>query len=117
MKLNKIRSIAIISAVFSIFTADMALAISKWTSPPKPGGVPTDIEGGLMNLTNWILGFISIIAVLFVIWGGAQYLTSVGDEDRMESGKRTVTYALMGVVIAGLAYGIINVVVSEILAK
>lgn len=115
MKINKTKSIAIISAVFYFLSANMALAISKWTSPPKPGGVPTDIEGGLMNLTNWILGFISMIAVLFVIWGGAQYLTSIGDENRMESGKRTVTYALMGLVVAALAYGIINTIVSKIL--
>jgi hypothetical protein len=115
MKLNKTRSIAIISIAFFSLSANMAMAISKWTSPPKPGGVPTDIEGGLMNLTNWILGFVSMIAVLFVIWGGAQYLTSIGDENRMESGKKTVTYALMGLIIAALAYGIINTIVSRIL--
>jgi hypothetical protein len=115
MKLNKTRSIAIISIAYFSLAANMALAASKWTSPPKPGGVPTDIEGGLMNLTNWILGFVSMIAVLFVIWGGAQYLTSIGDENRMESGKKTVTYALMGLIIAALAYGIINTIVTKIL--
>jgi len=115
MKINKAKSIAIISAVFCFLTANTTLAISKWTSPPKPKNVPTDIELGLMNLTNWILGFISMIAVLFVIWGGAQYMTSVGDENRMEGGKKTVTYALMGLVVAALAYGIINTIVSKIL--
>lgn len=113
--MNKTKSIAIISAVYCFLAVNMAMAISKWTSPPKPSKVPVSIELGLMNLTNWILGFISMVAVLFVIWGGAQYLTSVGDENRMESGKKTVTYALIGLVIAALAYGIINTIVTKIL--
>ncbi len=116
MKMNKTKSIAIISAVFCFLSTNLVMAISKWTSPSKPKNVPTNIELGLMNLTNWILGFVSMVAVLFVIWGGVQYLTSIGDENRMESGKKTVTYALMGLVIAALAYGIINVIVSKILA-
>ncbi len=115
MKINKTKSIAIINAVYCFLAVNMAVAASKWGSPPAPSKVPKDLEKGLMNLTNWILGFISMVAVLFVIWGGVQYLTSVGDENRKESGKRTVTYALMGLVIAALAYGIINVIVSKIL--
>lgn len=112
--MNKTKSIAIISAIYCFLAVNMAMA-ADWGSPPAPSKVPTDIEEGLMNLTNWILGFVSMIAVLFVIWGGVQYLTSVGDENRMESGKRTVTYAFIGLVIAALAYGIINTIVSKIL--
>jgi hypothetical protein len=115
MKINRTRSIAIISIAYFSLAANMAMAISKWTSPPRPSKVPVNIELGLMNLTNWILGFVSMIAVLFIIWGGVQYLTSVGNEDNMESGKRTVTYALMGLVIAGIAYAIVNVIVAKIL--
>ncbi len=115
MKINKTKSIATISAVYCFLAVNLAIAASKWGSPPAPNKVPQDLEKGLMNLTNWVLGFISMIAVLFIIWGGVQYLTSIGDESRMESGKKTVTYALMGLVIAALAYAIVNIIVSKIL--
>ena len=88
----------------------------KWgDSPLKPKNVPDDISSGLLNLINWILGFISIVAVLMVIWGGVQYLTSAGDESKAENGKKTVTYAFIGLIIAGLAYGIVEVIVVKIL--
>ena len=89
----------------------------RWgDSPPKPGSVPNDVDSVLLNLINWILGFKSIVAVLMVIWGGVQYLTSAGDESKAENGKKTVTYAFIGLIIAGLAYGIVEVIVVDILA-
>ena len=86
-----------------------------WASPPTPGNVPQDLTTSLVNMTNWILGFIGLIAILFIIYGGVLYLTSAGDDSRVENGKKTITYALMGLVIAGLAYAIVNVIISVIL--
>ena len=108
-------SLAFLIFLCSMAIANSAMALSKWGAPPKPSNVPTDIDFGLMNLINWVLGFISIIAVLMVIWGGVLYLTSAGDESKAESGKKTVTYAFVGLIIAGLAYGIIEVIVVKIL--
>ncbi|MCK4525344.1 MAG: hypothetical protein KAU07_02830 [Candidatus Andersenbacteria bacterium] len=88
----------------------------KWgDSPLKPKNVPDDIDSGVLNFINWILGFISIIAVLMIIWGGVLYLTSAGDESKVENGKKTVTYAFIGLIVAGLAYGIVEVIVVKIL--
>lgn len=115
MKISKKNLTAFISTAFCLLTANLAMAASEWGAPPKPGGVPTDIEGGLLNMTNWILGFVSMIAVLMVIWGGVLYLTSAGDESKAESGKKTLTYAFIGLVIAALAYGIINTIVTKVL--
>jgi len=99
----------------SLFFSTSVSAITKWTAPPQPGGVPTDIDAGILNLTNWVLGFISMIAVLMIIWGGVQYLTSAGDTNKAESGKKTITYAFIGLVIAALSYAIIKVIVVTIL--
>ena len=115
MKINKKNLTAFISTAFCVLTANLAMAASSWGAPPKPGGVPDDLEGGLMNLINWILGFVSMIAVLFVIWGGVQYLTSAGDDNKAESGKKTLTYAFIGLIIAALAYAIIEIIVVKIL--
>ena len=113
--MNKKKFAVSMVSAYCLLTTNLAIAASTWGPPPKPGGVPTDLEGGLMNLTNWILGFVSIIAVLMVIYGGVQYLTSAGDESKAESGKKTLTYAFVGLTIAALAYGIIEIIVSDIL--
>ena len=54
------------------------------------------------------------IAVLFVIIGGYQYLTSAGNEEAAEKGRKTVTNALIGVVVVVLSWVIVNAVVGTI---
>lgn len=87
----------------------------SWGSVPKPKNVPGDFEQSIKNITDWILGFVGMIAVLMIIWGGVLYLTSAGDEDKAKTGKRTVSYAIIGLVVAGIAYAIVNVIITVIL--
>jgi len=86
-----------------------------WAVPVKPANVPTDFSGALVNMTNWILGFVGLIAVLMIIYGGVLYLTSAGDDSKAENGKKTISYALIGLLIAGFAYAIVKVIVATIL--
>ena len=86
-----------------------------WAPPQKPGDVPDSFDDAVLNATDWILGFVGMIAVLMIIWGGINYLTSAGDEDKARTGKKTLTYALIGLVLAGIAYALVKVVVSTIL--
>lgn len=87
-----------------------------WAPPPKPGDVPESFDDAVLNATDWILGFVGMIAVLMIIWGGINYLTSAGDEDKARTGKKTLTYAIIGLVIAGIAYALVNVIVTTVLA-
>lgn len=99
-----------VSALF----VNPAKALMNWQTPPRPSNVPTEFDQAVMNLTNWLLGFISLVAVLVVIWGGVQYLTSAGNEDMAKTGKETIKYGLMGIMIAGLAYALIATIVTVI---
>ena len=84
-------------------------------TPSSPDNVPTNFEDAVINLTNWILGFVAMIAVLTIVFGGVTYIGSAGDETKATTGKRVVSYALIGLVIAGIAYALVNVIVSVIL--
>jgi len=84
--------------------------VRSWGAFPAPKNVPSDLRQAVANATNWLLGFISLIATLVVIWGGINYLTAAGDEDRVKTAKRIIKYGLMGVVIAGFAYAIVTVI-------
>ena len=86
-----------------------------WGTIPQPDNVPGDFEQSIKNTTDWILGFVAMIAVLMLIWGGINYLTSAGDEDKAKTGKKTISYAIIGLVIAGIAYAIVNVIITVIL--
>lgn len=113
LKTLTVSSIAAYALVYS--AAASAATISTWGATSKPGGVPTDIRQAIMNITNFILGFIAIIATLVVIYGGVQYLTAGGNEDQVANAKKTISYGIIGVVIAGLAFAMVIVVSTVIL--
>lgn len=57
-----------------------------------------------------ILVVVGVLAIFFVIIGGVQYLVSGANEEWAESGKKTLTNAIIGLVIIILSYVIVNVI-------
>jgi hypothetical protein len=99
------------------FIVPALIVIPGWGTTNKPGNVPTDFRQAMMNLTNFILGFVAIIATLMIVYGGVLYLTSLGNEEASGIAKRTIANALVGVFITGLAYAAVIVVTNVILAE
>ncbi|AKM85020.1 MAG: hypothetical protein VE98_C0001G0566 [candidate division Kazan bacterium GW2011_GWA1_50_15] len=56
-----------------------------------------------------LMGVVGIIMVIMLVFGGLQYITGQPD-----AGKKTITAAIIGGVIAALAFAIINTVISLI---
>jgi FMN-dependent NADH-azoreductase len=111
-------------AVF-LFAPFFAYAQSQVTNGLQTSGVQNMFgTGGLNSATslsdlivraiNILLIFAGIIAVVFIIIGGYQYLTSAGNEEQAEKGQKTLINAIIGVAIVALAYTIINVIVNTI---
>jgi hypothetical protein len=65
------------------------------------------------NLTNLLLFAIGVISIIMIIIGGIRYTTSNGDSSQITSAKNTILYAVVGLVVAFMAYGIVNYVVSQ----
>lgn len=53
-----------------------------------------------MNVLNFLLGILGVLAMIMMVIGGIMYLTSAGDEDRIDRGKKIFTYSLIGIVVA-----------------
>lgn len=66
----------------------------------------------LPGITAMIIGITGGLSLLFVIISGIQLLTSYGDSGAAEKAKKTLTYALIGVVVSGLSYAIVAIVSS-----
>ena len=74
-------------------------------------------SGTVIGIINNVLGVIGLVAVVFVVYGGFLYLTSAGDASKTKKAKETLFYALIGLVIVGLAYAIVNFVIIHIINK
>jgi multisubunit Na+/H+ antiporter MnhB subunit len=81
----------------------------------------TDVGGGgqvslgtrIKNIVNILLYILGAIAVIMIVIGGIRYTTSNGDSGNIKSAKDTILYAVVGLVVALLAYSIINFVLQS----
>jgi len=78
------------------------------------GGV--DVLAAIRNVVNALLALAAIIAAIFIIIGGVQYITSAGDEDAAATAKNTLIYALLGVVVIILSAVLVNFIITAVQA-
>jgi len=75
-----------------------------------------DIVIILVKMIDLITKLAGTIAVLFLIYGGYQYMIG-GISDDKEGAKKTIQYAVMGLIVTFLAYVIVNLVQTQFLGK
>ena len=72
------------------------------------------IESVIINILNAVIAISGLVAAVFVIIGGIQYMTSSGDAGKVKKAKDTILYALIGIAVCALAYAIVNWAISAI---
>lgn len=84
----------------------------------QPGGTPNQLgltgDGIFKEITNTLILIVGAVAVLMLIIGGLRYVLSGGNSSNVESAKNTIFYAIIGIVVAILAYAIVNFVIDSI---
>jgi hypothetical protein len=74
-------------------------------------------SGVFKTITNVLLFIIGAISVIMLIIGGIRYVVSGGDSAAITSAKNTILYAVVGVVVAILAYALVNFVIGSFSAN
>lgn len=80
------------------------------TEVPVPAGEQVDITKILGTITNWAFGLLLALASVFIVVAAYYYLTSGGDEDKLKKAKNLIIYAVVAIVVAFLARGIVFIV-------
>ena len=71
------------------------------------------VEEGITGVVNVLLFLLGVVAVIAIIVGGIMYAVSSGDAGRAKAAKDTIMYAVIGLIVAILAYAIVNFVISS----
>lgn len=74
-------------------------------------GGQTGLRPLILTIVNFFLGFLGLIAVLMVIYGGVLMLTSAGG-DGYTKGKKILTYAAIGIVIILLSFAFVSTILT-----
>ena len=70
-------------------------------------------QGIFKTITNVLLFLIGAISVIMLIIGGIRYVVSGGDSSAVTGAKNTILYAIVGIVVAILAYALVNFVIGS----
>ncbi len=72
------------------------------------------LTASIANIVNILLVVVGMAAVIAIIIGGLRYILSQGNEKSIEGAKSTILYAVIGLVVAVLAYAIVNFVLVRL---
>jgi hypothetical protein len=104
----------------------MKYLAGTWSTSGEEPAQFSDLEVVFTNVISTILGLAGIVLFIMLLLGGFRYLTAGGDPKSAEAARKTLTYAIGGLVAIALAYLLlvfieeftgINVTVFEIIPK
>ncbi len=115
MKTTKILATA--SSVFSgLFLTSAAYAQS---ANDYLGKITVGKDGDLMtliySLINWSIGIAALVCVVVLIFSGYKYITAAGDENKVESATKTLTFAIIGLVVCFIAVILVRFVLQNLI--
>ena len=76
---------------------------------------PTDANVVIKNVTNIMFFIIGAVSVIMLIYGGIRYTTSGGNANSVTAAKNTIMYSIVGLVIAILAFAVVQFVVNQMM--
>lgn len=68
----------------------------------------------IKSVIELLLYAVGVTAVVMIVIGGIRYVISQGDESKIKSAKNTILYAVIGLIVALVAYAIVNFVIEAI---
>lgn len=114
----------------SAFSSAVVLAV---TTPPQAAGTGVvdanaqklrygfpdpfngkDVPGIINTLISSALALIGALFFVMFLWGGFTWMTAAGDSKKVESARKTLMNAAIGLIIVGLSYAIVVNVIDLI---
>jgi hypothetical protein len=110
-------SLAVLLACVTLPPADaLGLSLQEGADAARGTDQVVNIFGAngiFSTITNLMLFLVGAISVIMIIIGGFRYVVSGGNASSVSAAKNTILYAVIGIIIAILAYAVINFVINS----
>lgn len=68
----------------------------------------TNLASLINNSLTYLFAIAGILLLLYLIWGGFDYLTSMGDPKKAEAANKKLSSAIIGIIIIFISYWIVQ---------
>ena len=110
-------TLIVFGLIFILQPPVSALSIVDGANAARGTGQPAELfgDGGFVTtITGVMLFAVGALSVIMLIVGGFRYVISGGNASAVTAAKNTILYAIVGLVVAFLAYAIINFVLGTL---
>lgn len=102
-------------AVAPFLIPSMALAQGGLIGVPSPVGTAQgDLPSVILRIINYVLTIVGVVALAYLVYGGFMYITSAGNEDKIEEAKGILVNAVVGIVVIAVAAALVNFVIRGV---
>ena len=95
-------------------SAQVSEGINTATTSEMKGKSIDGDKGLIKTVVNVLLWAVGILSVILIIFSGFRYITSAGDASKTKSAQSTLTYSVVGLIVAIMAYAIVNMVINRL---
>ena len=104
-------------AVFALTVLPALATIDPGLDYPASIGLGTkDLRQSVMEVVTVLLGFLGVLAIVIILWGGFRWLTSAGNEEKVGEAKKIITAGIIGLVIIFLSFAITSFVITQLMS-
>lgn len=86
----------------------------KLTNPLTGNATSKDIPTLLGNIISYAMGIIGSLALVMFIFGGATWMLSAGNQERVTKGKNIIIWAALGLAMIFTAYALVKFVIETL---
>ncbi|MFA7654674.1 MAG: hypothetical protein WCX98_01070 [Candidatus Dojkabacteria bacterium] len=105
-----------ISYFFLTTTAFAQSKITEWIGEVDEG-VGSDLEAWLPKVLNYAIGLSAFVCVAIIISSGYMYITAGGDEEKIRKAGKSLTYAVVGLIICVISVILVRFVLVKFLEQ
>jgi cysteine-rich repeat protein len=117
-KLKKVLMlVAVVAMSFAVFGIVNAQITAGLDALSEVSGLPTgNVFIAIANIIRIILGLLGIILVGLIVYAGFLWMTAAGDPKKVETAKKILKNAIIGVIIVLSAFGITQFVLNSLIS-
>lgn len=107
--MEHMKKILIFALFFAIIIISAQSVLAQNITIPNPLGANTITEL-IDNIATWLLGIGLTISTIIIIWAAIVFMTSGGNSERVTTARKTLWYAIIGIVVLLLAKGVTSII-------